>query len=154
MAESGGCCLKKMLIVQRQRQRTRNLIVGDCFSLKMPIRSHSNMRIGYASGSEPLSPAPRMREAALLDDAGLLQIGGRGGLGARADLDVIDDLRGARGSGHASRGTFMLNHIGAAFPSDYPMLHVEVKPSLPILDLASFAWIVAWICASVWVVAV
>ncbi len=67
-----------------------------------------------------------MRQAALLD-AGFLKIGGRGGLGARTDLDVVDDLRGTGGSRHASRGTFMLNHAGAAFPSDYPMLHVEVK---------------------------
>ncbi len=117
--DSGRRCLTEMLIVQRLRQHTRNLIGGDCFSLKMPIRSHSNMRSG---GISRLGTP-----GALLYNAGFFQIGGRLGLSARADLDVIDDLRGTGGPGHASSGAFMLNHICGAFPRDHSVLDMEMK---------------------------
>jgi hypothetical protein len=83
-------------------------------------------------------PRPKQPGNGLLNDACVLQVGGSFRSGAVADLDVVNNLRCAGRLGHASGRSFMLNHVGRSFPSDYAVLHMEMKAIFPDLGLCKF----------------
>src|SRR5690348_10576009 len=55
-----------------------------------------------------------------------------------ADLDVIDDLDGARGLGHAGRRALMLHHLSGALPGSDAVLHVDLETILSDLGFCEF----------------
>lgn len=84
-------------------------------------------RSGARAGAG-LSPLNLLTFATLLGDLGLLQAGHCIRFASAADLDVIDNLHRSGRFGHTGRGTFMLHHVGGAFPGNHAALYVELEP--------------------------